>query len=464
MNVKQTEIHTREIVVSILQSISAGEEYSHVLLRSVLEKYDYLDGKDKAFIKRVTEGCLERRIELDYVIDAFSKTPVKKMKPFIRELLRMSTYQILYLSRVPDSAAINEAVKLAGKKGFTGLTGFVNGVLRNIARQGKNYPLPDPVKEPVRYKSIRYSMPEWIVEKLEEDFGEEKTTKILEGLLIVRPLTVRFVKDVQKKEQEELLDSMQQQKVTVRNHPYLKEAFCLSNVEGVAKLPGFAEGKLAVQDISSMLAVEAAGIRSGDTVLDVCAAPGGKTAYAAMLTGLNGHVTARDVSEYKIAMIKETCNRLHLSNVTVEIQDARKTDTAWEGRADVVLADVPCLGLGVMGRKKDIKYRIQKEDIASITKLQKEIVTAAVKAVRPGGILLYSTCSMTREENADMVNWMIKELGLKQVSMEGVLPESFLVHLSEEERQSVRKGQLQLLPGIQEADGFFFARMRRLEM
>lgn len=464
MNVKQTEIHTREIVVSILQSISAGEEYSHVLLRSVLEKYDYLDGKDKAFIKRVTEGCLERRIELDYVIDAFSKTPVKKMKPFIRELLRMSTYQILYLSRVPDSAAINEAVKLAGKKGFTGLTGFVNGVLRNIARQGKNYPLPDPVKEPVRYKSIRYSMPEWIVEKLEEDFGEEKTTKILEGLLTVRPLTVRFVKDVPKKEQEELLDSMQQQKVTVRNHPYLKEAFCLSNVEGVAKLPGFAEGKLAVQDISSMLAVEAAGIRPGDTVLDVCAAPGGKTAYAAMLTGLNGHVTARDVSEYKTAMIKETCNRLHLSNVTVEVQDARKTDTAWEGRADVVLADVPCLGLGVMGRKKDIKYRIQKEDLASITKLQKEIVTEAVKAVRPGGILLYSTCSMTREENADMVNWMTKELGLKQESMEGVLPESFLVHLSEEERQSVRKGQLQLLPGIQEADGFFFARMRRLEL
>lgn len=462
MNKTQTGINTRELVVNMLMSISAGEEYSHVLLRSVLEKYDYLDGKEKAFMKRVTEGCLERRLELDYVLNGFSKTPVKKMKPFIRELLRMSTYQILYMSRVPDSAAINEAVKLARKKKFTGLSGFVNGVLRNIAREGKNYPLPDPVKEPVKYKSIRYSMPEWIVEKLEEDFGAEKAFRILEGLLEVRPLTVRFLRSVLQEEREQLLAKMAEQGVEAKQHPYLPEAFCLFHVEGVTELPGFADGKIAVQDISSMLAVEAAGIKAGDTVIDVCAAPGGKTAYAAMMAGPEGHVTARDVSDYKTSMIEENCSRLHISNVTVEVQDARQIDTAWENKADVVLADVPCLGLGVIGRKRDIKYRIQKEDIASITLLQKEIVTASVQMVKPGGVFLYSTCSMTREENADMVQWMTAELGLQTESIKEALPKEFLEKLTEEEMQSIRQGQMQLLPGIQESDGFFFARMRRM--
>lgn len=457
----QTE-NARELIVSMLMQINAGEEYSHVLLRSVLEKYDYLDKRDKAFIKQVTEGSLERQITIDYILNAFSRTPVRKMKPFIRELLRMSVYQIIYMSRVPDRAAINEAVKLAGKRGFGGLSGFVNGVLRTIAREGKDYPLPDQEKKPVLFLSVKYSMPEWIVEKFLKDFGREKTLKILCGLSETRPVTIRFQNTVSMEERAVLLDAMNEKEICVRKHPYLETAYELSGLEGAAALPGFREGKITVQDVSSMLAVEAAGIKPGDSVLDLCAAPGGKTAYAAMLTGTEGYVEARDISSYKTAMIEETCARLGLKNVTVKMRDARLPDEADRECADVVFADVPCMGLGVMGRKRDIKYRICREDIASITELQKQIVRTAAFCVKPRGTLLYSTCSMTREENEEMVSFMAKELGLKAESMEAVLPKGFLDCLRGGELEEIAQGTMRLLPGIHETDGFFFARMKKV--
>lgn len=464
----QTGINSREIIVNMLLTISAGEEYSHVLIRSVLEKYDYLDGKDKAFIKCVTEGCLERRLTLDYVLDGFSKTPVKKMKPFIRELLRMSVYQLLYLSKVPPSAVINEAVKLAKKRGFIGLSGFVNGVLRRIAAEGKTYPFPDAGKDPLSYLSVKYSMPVWLVEKFEAEYGRDRTGRILQGMLETRPVTIRFVRRVTQKEREKLLLLYKQQGIRAEQHPYLPEAYCLYGVEGVARLPGFAEGKLAVQDISSMLAVEAAGICPGDKVLDVCAAPGGKTAYAAMLTGETGSVEAGDLTEYKTAMIKETCERLGLTNVEVLLRDAAIEDVSRHGKYDVVLTDVPCLGLGVIGRKKEIKYRVREADIPAITALQKKIVTEAARCVKPGGILLYSTCSMTKEENTEMISWMEEELGLQPEDLEKTLPESFLKAIEEQQDPKdvnrdltqLQKGWMQLLPGIHASDGFFFVKMR----
>ena len=455
-------MNARDLVVDMLLTISAGKEYSHVLIRNVLDKYDYLEGREKAFIKQVTEGCLERRLELDYYLDAFSKIPAAKMKPFICELLRMSAYQILFLSRVPDRAVIDEAVKLAKKRGFSGLSGFVNGVLRSLSREGKAYPLPDESEDPVRAFSIRYSMPAWIVEYFFEEYGRERAGKILQGLLEVRPVTIRFRQDLSKEEREALLEQMEAAGVAIRQHPYLPLAYELRGLESVTALPGFAEGKLTVQDVSSMLAVEAAGIKPGDKILDVCAAPGGKTAYAAMLAGEGGMVEARDLNAYKTARIEETCKRLGLSNVTVRIWDALEEDPAWRGQADVVLADVPCLGLGVIGRKRDIKYRVQRKDLDSIVELQKKIVTVAAEYVKPQGTLLYSTCSMTREENQDMVSFMEEELGLKAESLEEVLPECFISCIADtSEKESLSRGWLQLLPGIHETDGFFFANMKR---
>lgn len=461
-----TGVNSREIILNILLEVSAEEEYSHVLIRGVLEKYNYLDGKEKAFIKCVTEGCLERRIELDYIIDGFSNTPVKKMKPVIREILHMSVYQLMYMSRVPASAAINEAVKLAKKRGFTGLSGFVNGVLRKISREGSNYPLPDASKDYVKYLSVKYSMPEWLVMKLKKDLGQDNIEAVLKGLLEIRPLTIRIQRKVTGEQRDNLFTQMKNVGVEICSHPYLEDAYCLSNVEGVSNLPGFEEGLFAVQDISSMLAVEAAGIKQGDKVLDVCAAPGGKTAYAAMLTGNGGSVVAGDASEYKTSMIEDNCERLGINNVSVVIRDASVRDEEHIQKYDVVIADVPCLGLGVIGRKKEIKYRIKETDIESITALQKQIVRQAAECVKPGGILLYSTCSMTYEENAAMVKWMEEELALligktiKAESMESTLPGSFVQSISGIDVEQIKAGSMQLMPGVHESDGFFFARMR----
>ena len=186
---KENNVNSRELIVTMLMSINSGDEYSHILIRNVLDKYDYLDNKEKAFIKNVTEGSIERRIELDYIIDSFSKTPAKKMKPFIRELMRMSVYQLVFLDKVPSSAVINEAVKLAKKKGFVGLSGFVNGVPRSVDRGYKEIKYPkEGTKE---YRMIKYSMPEWIIDEFDSYLGADKSDKVFEAFLLKRPVVIR---------------------------------------------------------------------------------------------------------------------------------------------------------------------------------------------------------------------------------------------------------------------------------
>ena len=427
---------TREIIVEILLSLEKGQDFSHKLMKAVLDKYDYLDPREKAFIKRVTEGTIERQLELDYYLDRFSSVPVRKMKPLIRCLLRMSTYQILYMDAVPDSAVCNEACKLAAKRGFRTLKGFVNAVLRNISRNKGQMPLPDP-GDTVKYLSVKYSMPEWIVNLWLPAYGGTGTETLLEGLLSIHPVSLRFSTELSKDERKTLTGQIEKAGVSLKESRELPYVYLAENLENVSSLPGFAEGKFTVQDASSALAVEAAGIRPGDTVMDLCAAPGGKTILAAEFAGNTGHVLSRDVSEYKTDLIQENLERMHRKNVEVQVYDATMHDPEREAYADVVLMDVPCSGLGVMGKKRDIKYHVTPESLCSITELQKQIVEAGWQYVKPGGILLYSTCTIHRPENQEMTAW---------------ITENFPFEL-EEERQ--------LLPGTDETDGFYYARLRR---
>lgn len=456
------KINARKLIVQILLEIRTKNEYSSNVLSQFFQKYDYLERKEKAFIKRIVEGSLERQITLDYQINALSNTPVRKMKPFIRELLRMSAYQIFFMSGVPASATINEAVKLAKEKGFSGLSGFVNGVLRNLERQSGDLKFPDRTKDENAFLSVYYSMPLWIIEKLQSDYGRKVTECMLDNFLEIKPITIRFIRTLDREKREDLLSEMHDLGVITEKHPYMEEAYFLFNVSGVSSLPGFAEGEFTVQDVSSMLAVEATGIQEGQSVVDVCSAPGGKTAYAAMLAGTTGNVYAFDVSEFKTERIEENCRRLNLNRVNVAVRDARVLPSEAEVEtADVVIADVPCLGLGVMGHKRDIKYRVQKEDLQSITNLQKEIVDASVHWLKPGGVFLYSTCSMTKEENYEMVQYLETKLNLSLESIEPFLPEEFLGTLDKIDLKMVQEGYLQLVPGKHKTDGFFFARLRK---
>lgn len=467
--------NTREIVLDLLLALEREKEYSHRLIKAVLDKYDYLDSRDKAFIKRLTEGTIERKIELDYYLNHFSTVPVKKMKPLIRCLLRMSVYQLLYMDNVPDSSVCNEACKLAGKRKFTSLKGFVNGLLRTISRQKDRLPQPSAEKNPEAYFSVKYSMPEWIVRMWLDEYGREITVTLLEGLLAIHPVQLRFSTRLSLEERERCAEKMKEAGVRLRKSPYLPYVYMAEGTKNIGVLPGFEEGDFTVQDVSSALCVEAAGITEEDFVLDICAAPGGKSMLASEKAG---RVIARDVSENKAALLEENLRRMKADNVTVQVFDATDTDEALFEKADVVLMDLPCSGLGVMGKKRDIKYNASPEGMESIVLLQKEILEKSWRYVKPGGVLVYSTCTINRKENEEMVRYISENLPFNPESLSSYLPENLLAVRDElRKKQETGAGKrgtfalteaeaaacIQLLPGYMESDGFFIARFRRRE-
>ena len=459
--------NTREIVLDTLLTLEKENGFSHVMIRSVLDKYNYLENRDKAFIKRVCEGTIERRIELDYYLNAFSKVPVSKMKPLIRNLLRMSVYQLLYMDSIPDSAVCNEACKLAGKRKFQNLKGFINGILRNIAKNREELPLPDREKEAVSYLSVRYSMPEWIISLWQEEYGIRVTEDILKGLLEIHPVTIRFSGRLTEQEREEQLAFLKQKGMRAEQSPYLPGVYQVRNADGIADTSGFREGKFTVQDVSSILAVTAAGINSDDVVMDVCAARGGKSVRAAETAE---KVFSSDVSEGKAEKIMEYRERMRLDNLEVRVNDARVLDEAFRNMADVLIMDVPCSGLGVIGKKRDIKYHASLEGLKSITELQRDILQGSYSYVKPGGILLYSTCTIHRGENEEMVRWILDNLPFEPVEIEERVPKELLDELRGipaqmplKEDEAVAKCSAQLLPGRNRSDGFFFAVLRRKE-
>ena len=453
-------MNTRELVLDMLLEMERQGTYSNILIKNVLDKHDYLPVREKAFIKRLTEGVLERRLQLDYVLDAFSKTPVQKMKPLIRSLLRMSVYQLLFMDGIPDSAVCNEAVKLASKRRFQSLKGFVNGVLRSIARnekeiaEGRFY--PDPVQSPVSYLSVLYSMPEQLVEIWLKRYGMERTERILQDLLRIHPVTIRFRESLEGEERERLLEEMAAQGVAIQLHPYLPYAYNLTHLEGVKRLAGFAEGAFMVQDVSSMFCVECAGIQEGNLVVDVCAAPGGKSIHAAEKLRGTGQVLSRDISEEKTRLIEENAERMCCSHLQVQVFDARVFDQSLEEKADVVLADLPCSGLGVLGKKRDIRYQLTEQMLEELPALQKTILDTVWKYVKVGGILLYSTCTIREEENEDIRHWFLENYPFEAVEIDQVLSQI-------PERQTAQEGYLQFLPGTHETDGFFLAKFRRIK-
>lgn len=443
----------RELVTDMVTEITAGREKSHILIRNVLDKYNYLPAHDRSFIKKVTEGTLERLLTIDYVLNQFSKVPVNKMKPFIRSLMRMSVYQILYLDKVPDSAACNEAVKLAQKRGFGPLKGFVNGVLRNVIRNKEQITFPDREKDLVRYLSVVYSIPVFIVELLLSQYGEADAEVILKGYLIERPICVRVSERLSEKEKEKIMKNWVALGIEAKQHPWLPYAYELHQAGNLKDDVNFTEGLYTVQDVSSMFIGEIAGISERDYIIDVCSAPGGKALHACDKLAGTGYVDARDVSEYKIGLILENKERLRADNLTVKVWDARKKDEEAVGKADIVLLDIPCSGLGVIGRKPEIKYRLDETSFAELASLQQEIVDAVVGYVKPGGTLIYSTCTLRKEENEQMISYLAGKYGFTLESLNPYLPKEL-------HNKDTEKGYLTLLP-TDKSDGFFMARLMK---
>lgn len=466
--------NTRELVLDILLTLEREGGFEGKLIKAVLDKYNYLEQRDKAFIKRLAEGTIERQIELDYYIDNFSNTPVRKMKPLIRCLMRMSAYQIIYMDSVPDSAACNEACKLVQKRKFANLKGFVNAVLRNISRNKQMLSLPDPGEDSAKYLSVKYSMPQWIVDMWLAEYGDEIVKRLLAGLLDIHPVSIRFSTLLADEERRKLVQDIEGQGAVLSESGYLPYIYTAENVENVSELPGFAEGLFTVQDVSSALSVEAADITKDDFVMDICAAPGGKTILAAEKAG---KVLSRDVSGEKLDLINDNLGRMRVMNVTSEVFDATITDEKYIEKADVLIMDVPCSGLGVMGKKRDIKYHVTPDSIISLNELQKNIVEHSWRYVKPGGTLIYSTCTINPAENEDMVRWIVDNYPFEPVPVGENLPEKLKnERLYEkkikskdkpenkpEDESEISKCCVQLLPGFNASDGFFFAKLRRMQ-
>ena len=429
-------VSVRELVLDILMEVNEKEQYSHLVIRDVLNKYQYLEKQERAFLTRLAEGTIEHMLEMDFVINSFSKVKVNKMKPLIRNLLRMSVYQLKYMDAIPDAAVCNEAVKLAKKRGFGQLRGFVNGVLRNIARELSHLQYPDEKLEPVRFLEVTYSVPAWMVEQWIKSYGYPKAKDICTSFLQEKPITIRT--NLTRTTPEELEQRLQEEGVEVKRIERLPYAFEISGFDYLQALQSFEDGLFYVQDVSSMMVAEIAAPKQGDYIIDVCAAPGGKSSHLAEKLNGTGMVESRDLTEYKVALMEENIERHGLQNMKAVQMDATAYDVASVEKADILICDLPCSGLGVMGKKTDIRYKMTPEKQADLVQLQRQMLDTVHTYVKKGGTLVYSTCTIHEDENAGNVEWFVEKYS------------EFELISSE-----------QIFPGEEYHDGFFIAKLVR---
>jgi 16S rRNA (cytosine967-C5)-methyltransferase len=339
------------------------------------------------------------------------------------------------MDSVPSSAVCNEAVKIATKKGFHTLKGFVNGVLRNISRNINDIQWPE--KGSIEELEVKYSMPSWIIKKWIKEYSKEDTIKILEAFLKEDSrLSIRC--NTSKIKVDELVDILASECDNVERSTVCDEGLKISGYNYLSKMKSFKDGLFYVQDESSMVCVDEAMIKEGDYVVDVCAAPGGKSIMSAIKLAGTGMVDARDINDYKVGLIEDNIERMKVNNITAKVQDATKLDKDVVGKADVVIADLPCSGLGVIGKKTDIKYNVTESDLEELASIQSDILEVVKEYVKDGGTLLYSTCTINKGEHESNV-------------------EKFL----DKNKEFKLEKMVQMLPGKDHVDGFFIARMRK---
>ena len=451
-------VNEREVVLDMLLSLREGK-LSHTILKDTLDSYLYLDKSSRGFITRLYEGTIEKRLYLDFIIDGYSKTPVKKMKPIIMLLLEMAVYQLFFMDRVPDSAAINEAVKLTKKRGLTGLSGFVNGVLRNIARNKESIVLPDKNKDIITYLEIKYSTPKAVVEHFINDYGSEKAEKILAAFEEKRPLTARATKG----DREELIKKLEGEGLSISTDTIFPESVRILELDSLGFLESFEAGDFVIQDESSQFIGKIVSLPKGARVLDLCAAPGGKSLLFAEMEEVD-EIISCDITESKTELIEDNIRRIGTDKIRTMVNDASLYNPDFVDGFDLVICDLPCSGLGVMGRKRDIKYNVSIDKIRELAILQKKILENAVRYVKKDGRLIYSTCTMTRAENEENFTFISEFKGFSAVDFSDKI-RGYVDRYKDGERlvNEAKKGFIRLIPGELGTDGFFVSEYMREE-
>lgn len=385
----------RLTVVKMLMKMDSSEAYSNLLLNHVFNESDLSD-RDKAFAAALFYGVLERRLTLDYVIEKNSKIPFAKLDPAAVQILRTGLYQLLYMPSVPESAAVNESVKMCKKLKCFSAQGFVNGMLRSFIRGGKKISYLGMAPE--KRLSVEYSCPEWLTEKLLNEYGTDFAVRALKASVGKPPVYARV--NTIKTTTEKLLAELAKHKIRAEAYPGLENCIRLEKSGDIEKCVPFRQGFFHVQDISSQLCCLTLRPVVNETVLDVCAAPGGKSFTLAELMGNNGRLYSMDIHDMRVGLIEDGAARLGIKILTAMQNDA-SVFNAGLPQADRVLCDVPCSGLGVIRRKPEIKYK-SPEEFAGLPDIQYRILETSARYVKPGGTLVYSTCTLSRAENDDV--------------------------------------------------------------
>lgn len=391
----------RSTVAKLLLKMESGGSYSNILLDSALDGSG-LSERDKAFAAALFYGVTERKMTLDFIIAQYCANGLSSLKPETRTVLRCGIYQILYMGSVPDSAAVNESVKLCKKLGQYGASGLVNGLLRNFIRSGKRVDYSG--LSHVERLAMEFSAPQWIARKFLEEYGEENAAKALKASIGAPPVYARV--NTTRISDEELVRALKKEGITAEQNPRLGGCIRIEKTGDLEKIAAFREGLFHIQDVSSQLCCHTLRPIVNETVLDICAAPGGKSFTMAELMGNNGRIIAMDLYEQRVRLIEKGAGRLGLKIVEGRVNNALEFDEELP-TADKVLCDVPCSGLGVIRRKPEIKYKDERE-FEELPRLQKAILDVSARYVKVGGTLVYSTCTLSRAENDEVAQEFAK--------------------------------------------------------
>lgn len=443
---KRLYMNSREIIVNVLGNVFNEKAYSNIVLNKTLNKAE-ISAKDKAFITEVVYGTVKYRYTVDVILSHYVKKGFKSVEPYVLNVLRSSIYQIRYLSKVPDFAVVNEAVELSKKHSSGKVAKFVNGVLRNYLRNKDEEYVKGNIEDILAFK---YSFPRWMVKFFMNDFGKEKCEIILKGLNQVPGVTVR-VNNI-KKSYEQAYSELSELGYTIEEGEICPEALRIIKGKSIENNPLFKEGCITVQDESAMLVGMVMDLEENMTVIDLCSAPGGKTTHMAEIMNNTGKILAFDIHENKLKLIRDNSERLGINNIEANTLDASEFHEDLEGVAHRVLMDVPCSGLGIIRKKPEIKWNKNKNELKDLVNIQRKILKNGSRYLKKGGILVYSTCTLNKEENEKNINWFLKEnpeFKLEKIYVGDL--DNLIYH---------QEGYVTILPN-KYMDGFFIAKLKK---
>ncbi|WP_370866571.1 16S rRNA (cytosine(967)-C(5))-methyltransferase RsmB [Saccharibacillus sp. JS10] len=447
---RKVQLTAREAALNVLTGVEENAAYSNLLLNRTLQQAE-LSPADAGLATELVYGTIARQATLDYFLNQFIKSEVKRLNPWVRSLARMSLYQIRYLDRIPAHAAVNEAVEIAKKRGHQGIASMINGVLRSILREGDNLSIPEDLPTAERI-ALQHSHPQWLVERWMTQYGEETAEAVC--VANNQPPKVSIRVNTLRADRDELMRELEQEGHIVTASPLSASGIIVESGGNMANDHLYRDGRFSIQDESSMLVAEALSAEPGMSVLDCCAAPGGKTAHIAEKMGNKGRIVANDLHEHKQRLIVEQAERLGLTCIESSVGDAMALNQQFEPASfDRVLLDAPCSGFGVIRRKPDLRWAKTPDDAAAIARLQRQMLSSVAELVKPGGLLVYSTCTIEREENQRAVAEFLRDHA-------EFIAEPFEVPALEQQPQVGGAG-VQILPNQFGSDGFYIARLRR---